>query len=123
MDYTSLRSVADSLIDSFSNGQTAVLLKGEKVKDSSTGRISKSFREIEGSSRAVMISYSEETIAASDGVLNAGDVKFVCRFPEKPTEVEDRIRYAGEEYNIVHCRPINPTGNYAVTYVIQGRKA
>lgn len=123
MDYTSLRSVADSLIDSFSNGQTAVLLKGEKVKDSSTGRISKSFRKIEGSSRAVMISYSEETIAASDGVLNAGDVKFVCRFPEKPTEVEDRIRYAGEEYNIVHCRPINPTGNYAVTYVIQGRKA
>ena len=123
MDYTSLRSVADSLIDNFSNGQTAVLLKGEKVKNSSTGRISKSFREIEGLSRAVMTSYSEEAIATSDGVLNAGDVKFICRFPEKPTEIEDRIRYAGEEYNIVHCRPINPTGNYAVTYVIQGRKA
>lgn len=123
MDYTALRSVADSLIDTFSNGQTAILLKGEKTKDSSTGRISKSFREVEGASRAVMTSYSEEAISASDGVLSAGDVKFICRFTEKPTEVEDRIRYAGEEYNIIHCRPINPTGDYAVTYVIQGRKA
>lgn len=123
MDYTALRSVADSLIDSFSNGQTATLLKGEKTKDSATGKIFKSFREVEGSSRAVMTSYSEEAISASDGVLSAGDVKFICRFTEKPTEVEDRIRYAGEEYNIIHCRPINPTGDYAVTYVIQGRKA
>ena len=29
MDYNALRNVADSLIDSFSNGQTALLLKGE----------------------------------------------------------------------------------------------
>lgn len=123
MDYTALRSVADLLIDNFSNGQTATLLKGEKIKDFSTGKISKSFREVDGSSRAVMTSYSEEAISASDGVLSAGDVKFICRFTEKPTEVEDRIRYAGEEYNIIHCRPINPTGDYAVTYVIQGRKA
>lgn len=123
MDYTALRSVSDSLINEFSNGQAAILLKGEKVKDPETGRVSKSFREVEGDSKAVMTSYSEEAIAASDGVLNAGDVKFVCRFSEVPTEIEDRIRYAGNDYNIVHCRPVNPTGDYVVVYIIQGRKA
>ena len=122
MDYVSLRSVADTLINDFSNGQTASLLKGEKKKDPKTGKITVSFREVENG-LAVMTNYSEETIAASDGVIGAGDVKFVCRFSEKPTEVEDRVRFAGEDYNIIHCRPVNPTGDYVVTYVIQGRKA
>ena len=122
MDYSVLRTVTDSLINSFSNGQSAVLLKGEKKTDPKTGKITKTFREVDGG-LAVMTSYSEETIAQSDGVIGAGDVKFICRFSEKPTEVEDRIRYAGEDYNIIHCRPIDPTGGYVVTYVIQGRKA
>lgn len=121
MDYSALRSVADSLIVDFSNGQESVLLKGEKQKDPKTGKVTISFREVEGI--AVMTNYSEEAIAASNGVIGAGDVKFVCRFSEKPVEVEDRVRYAGEDYNIIHCRPINPSGNYVVTYVIQGRKA
>ena len=73
--------------------------------------------------RAVMTSYSEEAISASNGVVNAGDVKFVARFTEEPTEVEDRVRYAGVDYNVIHFRPINPTGDYVVTYVIQGRRA
>lgn len=122
MDYTALRSVADSLIQDFSNGQSASLMKGEKIKDPKTGKVTVSFREIPGG-LAVMTSYSEEAIAASNGVIEAGDVKFVCRFEEKPLEVQDRIRYAGMDYNIVHCRPINPSGDYVVTYVIQGRKA
>ena len=121
MDYAALRSVADSLITDFSNGQKAVLLKGEKIKDQTTGRITVNFREVDG--LAVMTNYAEETIAKSDGVIGAGDVKFVCRFGEKPTEVEDRIRYAGEDYNVVHCKPVNPAGDYVVTYIIQGRKA
>ena len=123
MDYEALRNVADSLIDSFSNGQTAALLKGEKTTDPKTGRMTKTFREVSEDARAVMTSYSEETIAQSDGVVKAGDVKFICRFSEEPTEVEDRVRYAGVDYNIVHFRPVNPTGDYVVTYVIQGRKA
>lgn len=122
MDYVALRSVADSLITDFSNGQKVTLLKGEKVKDPRTGKVTVTFREVDDG-LAVMTNYSEETIAASDGVIGAGDVKFVCRFSEKPTEVEDRIRYAGEDYNIIHCRSVNPTGDYVVTYVIQGRKA
>lgn len=122
MDYEVLRNVADSLITDFSNGQNAVLLKGVKASDPKTGKVTKTFREVDGG-LAVMTSYSEETIAQSDGVIGAGDVKFICRFPEKPTEVEDRIRYAGEDYNIIRCRPINPTGGYVVTYVVQGRKA
>ena len=122
IDYAALRNTADSLITGFSKGQPASLLKGEKVKDPKTGKVTVTFREVPNGV-AVMANYSEETIAASDGVIGAGDVKFVCRFSEKPTEVEDRIRYAGEDYNIIHCRPINPTGNYVVTYVIQGRKA
>lgn len=120
MDYQSLRSTADSLIMDFSNGQSAVLLKGEKITEN--GRTRTNFREVDDG-LAVMTSYAEEVIAASKGVIEAGDVKFVCRFSEPPTEVQDRIRYAGVEYNVIHCRPINPTGNYVVTYVIQGRKA
>ena len=122
MDYVSLRSTADSLINNFSNEQKTVLLKGEKVKDPRTGKITVTFREVDGG-LAVMTNYSEETIAASNGVIGAGDVKFVCRFSEKPEEAVDRIRYAEEDYNIIHCRPVNPTGDYVVTYVIQGRKA
>ncbi len=121
MDYVSLRTTADSLITDFSNGQKAVLLKGEKEKDS-TGRTIVHFREVDDG-LAVMTNYSEEAIAASNGVIGAGDVKFVCRFKESPTEVQDRIRYAGVEYNVIHCRPVNPTGDYVVTYIIQGRKA
>ncbi len=123
MDYTALRQFADGLIDEFSNKQEAILLKGEKTVDHITGKIKKTFREVSADSRAVMISYNEETIAQSDGVLKAGDVKFIARFTEEPTEVEDRIRYANVEYNIVHFRPIDPTGGYVVTYIIQGRKA
>ena len=123
MDYASLRQVADGLIDNFSNGQTAVLLKGEEIKDPATGKISKTYREVSADARAVMTSYSEEAIAQSDGIVKAGDVKFVCRFSEEPTEVKDRVRYAGIEYNVVHYRPVNPTGAYVVTYIIQGRRA
>lgn len=120
MDYSALRSVADSLITDFSDGQSAVLLKGEKVTEN--GRTRVNFREVDDG-LAVMTSYAEEVIAQSKGVIEAGDVKFVCRFSEPPTEVQDRIRYAGVEYNVIHCRPINPSGDYVVTYVIQGRKA
>lgn len=123
MDYAALRSVADGLIDNFSNRQPAVLLKGEKFKDRETGKVTKTYREVSTDARAVMTSYSEESIGQSDGVLKAGDVKFVARFSEEPTEVEDRVRYAGVEYNVIHSRPINPTGDYVITYVIQGRKA
>ena len=123
MDYAALRAVADNLIDSFSNGQKAVLLKGVKATDPKTGKVAKTFREVSTDARAVMTSYSEEAIAQSDGVVKAGDVKFVCRFSEEPTEIEDRVRYAGVDYNVVHFRPVNPTGDYVVTYVIQGRKA
>lgn len=123
MDYASLRQTADGLIDNFSNNQKAVLLKGEKIKDPETGRISYNYREVSSDARAVMTSYSEEAIAQSNGVLKAGDVKFVARFSEEPTEVDDRIQYAGVNYNVVHYRPVNPTGNYVVTYIIQGRKA
>ena len=123
MDWSDLRNAADELIDDFSNGQSAVLLKGEKIKDPKTGKVTVSFRETEGDSRAVMVNYSEETIAASDGVIGAADVKFICRFSEPPEEAVDRIRYAGMDYNIIHCKQINPQGDYVVTYVIQGRKA
>ena len=122
MDYQSLRGTADSLIDMFSKKQSATLLKGEKKTDPKTGRVTKSWREVDGG-LAVMTSYSEEAIGKSDSVIQAGDVKFVCRFSEKPTEAEDRVRYAGVDYNIIHCRPIDPTGAYIVTYVLQGRKA
>lgn len=122
MDYAQLQTVSNSLINNFSNGQEAILLKGEKKKDSKTGKISMSFRQVTGG-YAVMTNYSEEAIAASNGVLGAGDVKFICSFKEKPTEVEDRIRFANEDYNIIHCRPISPTGDFTITYVIQGRKA
>lgn len=121
MDYESMRAIADSLITDFSKGQKAVLLKGEKEKDA-TGRTTVKFREVDDG-LAVMTAYSEEAIAASNGVIGAGDVKFVCRFKEPPTEVQDRVRYGDVEYNIIHCRPINPTGAYVVTYVIQGRRA
>lgn len=123
MDYASLRLVADSLIDNFSNGQAVSLLKGEKTKDPVTGRLEKSFREVAEDSHAVMARYSEEAIAKSNGVIEAGDVKFVCRFSEKPLENVDRIRFAGEDYNIVHCQPVDPTGAYVITYIVQGRKA
>lgn len=122
MDYEALRNVADSLITDFSGGQTAVLLKGEKKTDPKTGKVIKSWREVDDG-LAVMTSYSEEAIGKSDSVIQAGDVKFVCRFSEKPTEAEDRIRYGGVDYNVIHCRPIDPTGAYIVTYVVQGRKA
>ncbi len=121
-DYAGLRNTADSLINGFSKNQKASLLKGMKKKDPKTGKVSITFREVPNGV-AVMTSYSEETIAASNGIIGAGDVRFICRFDEKPVEVEDRIRFAGEDYNIVHCKPINPTGDYAVTYIIQGRKA
>lgn len=123
MDYSNLRATADGLIDFFSNNQTAVLLKGETVKDPETGKNVNRFREVASDSRAVRTSYSEETIAQSDGVIKAGDVKFIARFPEEPTEVKDRIRYAGIEYNVIHFKPVDPTGDYVVTYIIQGRKA
>ncbi len=123
MDYAALRSIADSLIDEFSNGQSAILLKGDKTVDASTGKTVKTYREVSSDARAVMTSYSEEAIAQSDGIVKAGDVKFVARFTEEPTEAQDRIRYAGVDYNVIHSRPVNPTGNYIVTYVIQGRKA
>lgn len=123
MDWSIMRNTADELIDMFSNGQTATLLKGEKVKDRETGKIIKTYREAEGDSRAVMLNYSEETIAQSDGVIGAADVKFICRFSEPPVEAEDRIRYAGVDYNVIHCKQINPQGDYVVTYIIQARKA
>ena len=123
MDYAALRQLADGLIDEFSNKQEAILLKGEKIVDPVTGKMKKTFREVSSDTRAVMVSYTEEAIAQSNGVLKAGDVKFVARFTESPTEVEDRIRYAGVEYNVVHFRPIDPTGDYVITYIIQGRKS
>ena len=122
MDYEALRKTADNLIDNFSNNQSATLLKGEKIKDRETGKVTKTFREVSTDARAVMTSYSEEAVAQSNGVLKAGDVKFICRFNEEPTEIEDRVRYANVEYSVIHYRPINPTGDYVVTYVIQGRK-
>lgn len=121
MDWSEMRFAADELIDDFSNGQSSILLKGSVKKDPNTGKNTRIFREVVG--RAVMVNYSEETIAASDGVIGAGDVKFICRFDEPPVEVDDRIRYAGADYNVVHCKPINPQGDYVVTYIIQGRKA
>lgn len=123
MDWSVFRNTADNLIDMFSNKQTAVLLKGEQIKDRETGKLIKSFREVEGDSRAVMVNYSEETIAASDGVIGAADVKFICRFSEPPVEAKDRIRYAGVDYNVIHCNQVNPQGDYVVTYVIQARRA
>ena len=123
MDYEALRNVADNLIDEFSNNQSAILLKGEKTKDPATGKITKTFREVSEDARAVRTFYSEEAIAKSNGVINSGDVKFVARFSEEPTEVEDRVRYAGVDYNVIHYKPIDPTGEYAVAYIIQGRKA
>lgn len=123
MDWADFRDTADELIDEFSNGQTAVLLKGEESKDPKTGKVTKTFREVGGDSRAVMLTYSEETVGQSDGVIGAGDVKFVCRFTEPPVEAKDRIKYAGVVYNIIHCKHINPQGDYVVTYVVQGRKA
>lgn len=123
MDYVALRQVADSLIDNFSNHQEAILLKGEKTKDPMTGKIIMNYREVSADTRAVMTNYSEEAIAKSEGVIKAGDVKFVARFTEEPTEVDDRVKYAGVSYNIVHYKPINPTGDYVVAYVIQGRKS
>ena len=123
MDYAALRRVADSLIDEFSNHQEAVLLKGTKIKDPMTGKITMEYREVSVDTRAVMTRYSEEAIAKSEGLIKAGDVKFVARFTEAPTEVDDRVRYAGVSYNIILSRPIDPTGDYAVAYVIQGRKA
>ena len=121
MDYQSLRSTADALVDDFSNNQTATLLKGEQKKDAATGKVVVHFREVHGG-RAVMTNYSEEAIAQSGGMIGAGDVKFVCRFDEPPTELKDRVRYAGAEYSVLHCRPVNPTGDYVVTYIIQGHK-
>ena len=123
MDYVALRQVADSLIDNFSNHAEAVLLKGEKVKDPMTGKVTMNYREVSADTRAVMTRYSEEAIAKSEGLLKAGDVKFIARFSEEPTEVDDRVRYAGVSYNIVHYRPVDPTGDYAVAYIIQGRRA
>lgn len=122
MDYQAMRNLADSLITEFSNGEPATLLKGEKVKDQQTGAIKKTFREVPNG-LAVMTSYSEKEIAESKGVIEAGDVKFICRFSEKPMELQDRIRYASVEYNVLKCRPIDPTGGFVVTYVIQGRRA
>lgn len=122
MDYEALRKTADELTDFFSNKQEAVLLKGEEIVDPATGKVKKTYREVSSDTRAVMVSYDEEAIAKSNGVLKAGDVKFVARFTEEPTEVKDRVRYAGVEYNIIHFRPINPTGDYVITYIIQGRK-
>jgi hypothetical protein len=122
IDYAELRNTADSLINDFSKGQKASLMKGEKVKDVKTGKVEKTFREVDNGV-AVRTRYSEEAIAQSNGVIDAGDVKFICRFREKPEEVMDRIRYAGVDYNIIHCDPIDPTGEYVVTYIIQGRKA
>ena len=122
IDYEALRDTADSLITGFSKGQPAILLKAEETKDPKTGKKTVTFRDVPGGV-AVRTNYSEEAIAASNGVIGAGDVKFICRFSEIPTEMKDRIRYAGADYNIVQCRPIDPTGTFAVTYVIQGRKA
>ncbi len=122
MDYAVLRSVADSIITGFSNGQVAILLRGVENKDPKTGKIEKTYEQVTGG-LAVMTNYTAEAIAASGGLINAGDVKFVCNFTEKPTETKDRIRYANVDYNIIHCRPVDPTGEYVVTYVIQGRKA
>lgn len=121
MDYTALRSVSDSLIKGFSNGQSAVLLKGKKSRDIETGKIRKSFRQVPG--LAVMTGYTEEAIGQSGGVVEAGDVKLICRFSEKPVEAEDRIRYAGTDYNIIHARTVDPQGSSAVVYIVQGRKA
>lgn len=83
--------------------------------------MTKSYRKVSG--LAVMTSYSEEAIGQSGGVIEAGDVKFVCRFDEKPVEAEDRIRYAGTDYNIIHTRTVDPQGSAAVVYIVQGRKA
>lgn len=123
MDYEALRKVADSLIDNFSNKQTAVLLKGETVKDPETGKQKNVFREVAEDARAVRTRYSEEAISQSNGLLKAGDVKFIARFSEAPTEIKDRVRYGGVEYNVIHVDPVDPTGDYAVAYIIQGRKA
>ena len=123
MDYTALRQTADSLIDNFSNNQSAILLKGETTKDSVTGKLKNTFREVSADARAVRTRYSEEAIAKSNGLIKAGDVKFVARFSEAPTEVKDRVKYGDTEYNVIHVDPIDPTGSYVVAYIIQGRKA
>lgn len=121
MDYSALRSVSDSLITGFSNSQSAYLLKGEKSKDISTGKVLKTYRQVAG--LAVMTGYSEESIGQSGGVVEAGDVKFVCRFSEKPVEAVDRIRYAGTDYNLIHVRSVDPQGSLPVVYIVQGRRA
>lgn len=121
MNYNTLRSVADNLINNFSNNQTAILMKAAKTTNPITGKVTKNFTELVG--LAVMTNYNEEAISKSDSVIEAGDVKFVCRFSEKPIEQEDRIKYAGVEYNIINCNPVDPTGALVVTYIIQGRKA
>ena len=59
MDYESMRAMADSLITDFSNGQKAVLLKGEKEKDA-TGRTTVKFREVDNGLQITMTKKEEK---------------------------------------------------------------
>lgn len=119
MDYEAMYDTAEELITEF--GSTATLNHPVTTKDDTTKKVTTT--TVSYSGLAVKTLYDSEAIGKSDGVIKAGDVKFVCQFAIEPSEQKDRIVFGGITYTIINVETVQPDGATTLIYIVQGRKA
>lgn len=120
MAYTDEYNTAKELLTEFG---TKVILKKkiESEDDEDSIRRSVEYKEYEGV--GCRLNYSAEEIGTLGNIINAGDVKILCQFPEFPTEVEDQIILGKSTYNIISVNEVNPDDSISILFKCQCHKA
>lgn len=119
MDYLSLKDTAINLITEF--GKECVLKKqGESFYNPETMENETLYTEVAGV--AVRLGYETEAVGASNGLIQAGDLRFICSFEECPVETEDFILFQGIEYTVINVADVSPDGETVLIYKVQARK-
>lgn len=67
---------------------------------------------------AVRENYNNDIIDGS--LIQAGDVRFVCSFKQKP-KIGNILKFGKDTYTIINVETINPNGEIDVVYIIQAR--
>jgi len=122
-DYEGIADTTLSLLEDFGNPFILKHQVGTPKYNPKTKKTDASYEDFSGT--GVMTRYEGDAIGRSNNVINAGDMKFICQLDDKsiiPTEFTDKISFMGVVYNIVNKDPINPSGDYAVAYIIQARR-
>lgn len=119
MDYGSMQSTAESLLEDFGSTITLNHYTGESYNSTSM-KTEKTYDTYTG--HGVKLDYSSEAIGNSNNIVQAGDAKIICQFSIEPVEDKDQIDAGGVKFNIVQCSKVEPDSATVVIYTLQCRK-